>query len=460
MGLREKWIAKYVEKTPRSRELYEKATRLLPGGVNYYTRHFDPYPPFINKGRGCLVWDIDGNEYIDFWVGHYALIMGHGYLDVIEEASRQLMEGAHLGYEHEWEIKLAEQIRRMVPSVEMTRFTNSGTEANMYAARVARAYTGRKSIAKFEGVWHGGYDGLHKAVTYPYDRPPTAGLPEELVSLTLILPFNDLEATRRIIKREKPAAVFIDPVPSSGGFVVAEREFVRGLREVCDESGSLLVMDEVITGFRIGPGGAQELYGIDPDLTVFGKIVGGGMFPIGAFGGRSDIMEQIDHRRFRETHLRAFHGGTYSGNPLSTRAGYTILKRLEDGEVHRRLNRLGDRMRALLQDAFESGGIAAHVTGTSSLLGIHFSDHPPISPRDAHEHDDKNLALDFFYYMISKGVIYTTPLNTRIGLSASHDERHIDMIATLAEDFAKEIRSRRDEAGSKIKTKEENKKKG
>lgn len=432
-----------MERTPRSRELFERAARSLPGGVNYYTRYFDPYPPFIRRGEGCSVWDIDGNEYIDFWIGHYALIMGHGYREVIEAAAQQIAEGAHLGYEHEWEVRLAEQVKRMVPSVEMIRFTNSGTEANMYAARVARAYTGRRLIAKFEGVWHGGYDGLHKAVTYPYDQPSTSGLPEDVASLTLVLPFNDLEGACRIIRRESPAAVFIDPIPSSGGFVVAEREFMKGLREVCDEVGSLLVMDEVITGFRVSPGGAQELYGVRPDITVFGKIIGGGMFPIGAFGGRSDVMERIDHRRFREPRHRSFHGGTYSGNPLSTRAGYTLLRRLEDGEVHRSLNRLADKMRAALQDSFERGGITAHITGISSLLGVHFSDHPPTSPRDAHEHDDKDTTLDFFYYMLANGVLYTTPLNAHFGLSAAHGDRHIDMVAGIAEEFAKELRSRR-----------------
>ena len=391
----------------------------------------------MTKGNGCFLEDVDGNSYLDFWIGHLALIMGHAYPKVVRAATEQLRNGSHLGFEQEWEILLAEQVKKMMPSIQLIRFTNSGTEANMYAARVARAYTGRQHIAKFEGAWHGGFDGLHKAVSYPFNEASSSGLPRDTLALTLVLPFNDLEGAGRVIKREKPAAVFLDTIPGPGGFIPAEKEFVKGIREACDATDTLLILDEVISGFRVGPGGAQAFYGIKPDLTILGKIVGGSMFPAGAFGGRREVMELIDQTKYKEAHKRSFHGGTYSGNPLVARAGYTLLRELESGSVQNRLNALGDKMRNLLRQVFDSNDFEAHVTGRSSLLGIQFMNKVPKSARESFEHGDKKITEALFYFMLANGIIYMSPGKANLGLCASHNETHVRRFVDLTEKFVK-----------------------
>jgi len=435
----EKWISRYKKRTPKSRHLFERARKSIPGGVNYGLRYFPPHPPFIARGKGCYVQDIDGNEYLDFWVGHFALIMGHAYPKVVRAATSQLRDGSHLGFEQEWEVLLAEQIKKMIRSIELIRFTNSGTEANMYAARVARAYTRRQKIAKFEGGWHGGFDSLHKAVSFPFTQASSAGLPKETETQTIVLPYNDLDPASKTIKKERPAAVVLDAIPGAGGFIPADKEFVKGIREACDEAGSLLVLDEVISGFRTAPGGVQSLYHLKPDLTILGKIVGGGLLPAGAFGGRRDVMDMIDQFTHTKASTRSFHGGTYSGNPLVTRAGYTLLKELEDGSVQRRLDGLGERMRRKLDEVFASNGISAHTTGLSSLLCIHFMDDVPRSPREAFENEDRRVTEALFYYMLANDVIYMSPDQAHIGLSAAHTSKHIDRFVELAEGFSKEI---------------------
>jgi glutamate-1-semialdehyde 2,1-aminomutase len=430
-------ISEYVSKTPKSNALFERSRRSIPGGVNYGLRYFEPYPPFMTRGRGCFIEDVDGNSYLDFWIGHLALIMGHAYPKVVSAASAQLREGAHLGFEQEWEVKLAEQVKKMIPSIELIRFANSGTEANMYATRVARTYTGRQVIAKFEGGWHGGFDGLHKAVSYPFSQASSAGLPKKIQDLTLVLPFNDLEGAARAIKAERPAAVVLDTIPGYGGFIPATKEFVKGIREACDSADSLLVLDEVISGFRLSPGGAQAVYGLKPDLTILGKIVGGSMFPAGAFGGRRDIMELIDQTKYKEAHKRSFHGGTYSGNPMIARAGYTLLRELEDGSVQRKLDSLGDLMRRMLEEVFESNGIDAHVTGRSSLLGIQFMSRVPTSARESFEQGDAKMTEALFYHMLANGIIYMSPGKPNMGLCASHNRTHVERFVNLTEKFVR-----------------------
>jgi glutamate-1-semialdehyde 2,1-aminomutase len=430
-------MSQYARKTPGSKKLFERARKSIPGGVNYGIRYFRPYPLFVSRAKGCYVQDVDGNEYLDFWIGHFALIMGHAYPKVVRAATDQIGKGSHFGFEHEWEILLAEQIRKMMPSIQLVRFTNSGTEANMYAARVARAYTKRQKIAKFEGGWHGGFDSLHKAVSYPFSAASSAGLPKETETETVVLPYNDLEGASGKIRRERPAAVVLDAIPGAGGFIPAEKEFVKGIREACEQAGSLMVMDEVISGFRTAPGGVQSLYRVKPDITILGKIVGGGMFPAGAFGGRSDIMDMIDQLKHKEARSRSFHGGTYSGNPLVTRAGYTLLKELESGSVQRRLDGLAARMRKGLEEVFESNHLSACITGLSSVMCIHFMEGVPRSPKEAYEKNDRKSLEALFYYMLANGLIYMSPDQAHIGLSAAHTREHVNRFVELVDEFAK-----------------------
>ncbi|MCS7143110.1 MAG: aspartate aminotransferase family protein [Aigarchaeota archaeon] len=439
--LRDELASRYAKKTARSSEFYKRAFRSLPGGVNYSIRGFVPHPIYVKRADGKHLWDLDGNRYVDFWMGHYALIMGHRYEPIIREAVEQLGEGAHLGFEHYWEVLLAEQIKKMIDSVDAVRFTNSGTEANMYAVRLARSYTKRRHLVKFEGCWHGGYDSLHKGVTYPYERPSSLGLPDEITSLTEVLPYNDLETVERRLRREDVAAVFIELMPSQGGFVMAERSFARGLEEVCEQTGTLLVVDEVITGFRVSPGGAQKVYSIRPHITTMGKIVGGGIFPAGAIGGIREVMEHLDHTIHQSPSERSFHGGTYSGNPLTTRCGYAMLRALEDGRIIERLNQLGDKARMALYDVSERNGLPVSITGGYSLVGIHFTSREPRTPREAQETGNPQLSEVFHYHLLLNGFLHMAPRLVKLGLSEPHTIDDVNQLADSLESFLRLLRS-------------------
>ena len=420
-------------KLDRSYQLFLEALKYLPSGVTYGNRYSEPYPIYLERAEGQYVWDVDGNRYVDLWMGHGALIMGHQYRPVVEAAVEQLRNGAHFGYSHEWEVKWAKQVCSMVPSIKMVRPTNSGTEANMYAVRLARGYTRRTLIGKFEGGWHGGYDGLQIGVTYPVDKPSSLGITENTARDTVLLPYNNLEETERRVKGRNLACIVVEPVMGAGGFIPAQREFLKGLRELCDREGIVLIFDEVITGFRLSPGGAQQLYGVIPDITVLGKAVGGGPFPAGAFGGREDIMELIDLRKHPHPYERVFHGGTYSGNPLTMRAGYTLLTELAKGEVYRHINRLGDRMRGRLEEMAD--GHPLHITGIGSLVCLHFTKEKPYDIHTANRTKNVEMAKEYFRHLLSKGFIYVPPHVPHLFISASHTEETIEQICDVTEEF-------------------------
>ncbi len=422
----------YVSKTSKSKALYERAKKVLPAGVSYAIRYFEPYPFYTARAEGSKLFDVDGNEYVDFWLGHTALILGHSPPAVVEAVRKQLERGTHFGTSHELEVKLAEKVVEMVPSAEMVRFTNSGTEANMYATRLARAYTGKNKIAKFEGGWHGGYDALHKGVRYPFDIPESAGLTEGALRDTIVLPFNDLEGVEEKLKNERVASIVIEPVLGAGGGIPAEREFLKGLREFCDENDILLIFDEVITGFRLAPGGGQEYYNVIPDITVFGKILGGG-FPIGAFCGRRDIMERINNLIYERPHY-SFHGGTFAANPMSMTAGLATLEILEDGTLINRLNTLGEKIREKLREIFEAKGVDVQVTGAGSLFQTHFTREKVKDARAAFNADRKKL-VDYHLSLISNGVFF---LPTHVGaLSTAHSESDIEKLFSETENYVK-----------------------
>ena len=427
----------YVSRTSRSRALYDRARKVLPAGVSYSIRFFEPYPFYTARASGSKLYDVDGNEYIDFWLGHTALILGHSPPVVVKAVQEQLVRGTHYGTEHELEIALAEQVVKMIPSVEMMRFTNSGTEANMYAVHLARAYTGRNKIAKFEGGWHGGYDALQKAVKPPYNLPESAGLTQGALQDTLILPFNDLEGVKEKLKgiEDQVAGIIIEPVLGAGGAIPAEKEFLKGLREFCDQHGILLIFDEVITGFRLAPGGGQQYFGVKPDITVLGKILGGG-FPVGAFCGLAEIMERVDHMRYQRPQA-SFHGGTFTANPITMTAGLTTLKILEDGRLIKELNKLGDKIRAELTDIFEGIGVDVQVTGTGSLFGVHFTKEEVKEPGAAFRADRQRL-VEYNLKLIANGVFF---LPTHSGcLCTAHTKADIEKLFFETGKFVKSLR--------------------
>jgi len=426
----------YISKTSKSKALYERAKKVLPAGVSYGIRYFEPYPFYTAKAKGSKLYDVDGNEYIDFWLGHTALILGHSPPTVIEAVKRQLETGTHFGTCHELEITLAEQVAKMVSNAEMVRFSNSGTEANMYATRLARSYTGRSKIAKFEGGWHGGYDALHVGVKYPFNIQESAGLTSGALQDTIVLPFNDLETVKEKLKNEEVASIIIEPVLGGGGGIPAEKEFLKGLREFCDEKGILLIFDEVITGFRLAPGGAQEYYGVAPDITVFGKILGGG-FPIGAFCGPRKIMERLDTRVY-ERPYHSFHGGTFTANPIATTAGLATLKILEDGRVIHELNRLGDKIRERLREIFDSNGVNVQVIGTGSIFNTHFTKEE-IKDANAASKADKKKLVEYHLKLIENGVFF---LPTHTGaLSTAHSKADIEKLFSETEKYAKQCKA-------------------
>jgi len=425
-------LKEYVSKTSKSKALYERAKKVLPAGVSYGIRYFEPYPFYTAKAKGSKLYDADGNEYIDFWLGHTALILGHSPPAVVDAVKRQLENGTHYGTSHEPEIKLAEQVVKMVSGAEMVRFANSGTEANMYATRLARAYTGRSKVAKFEGGWHGGYDALHVGVHYPFNIPESAGLTAGALQDTILLPFNDLEGVEEKLNDKKVASIVIEPVLGAGGGIPVEKEFLKGLREFCDEKEILLVFDEVITGFRLAPGGAQQYYGVVPDITVFGKILGGG-FPIGAFCGCREIMERLDSLLHKRPYY-SFHGGTFAANPITMTAGLATLKILEDGRLINKLNMLGDNIREQLREIFEANGVDVQVTGVGSIFNTHFTKEE-VRDANAAFRADRNKLVDYNLKLIENGVFF---LPTHTGaLSTAHSEADVQKLVSETEKYAK-----------------------
>lgn len=345
---------------------------------------------------------------------------------------QQLEKGVHLGVCHELEVALAEQVVKMVPCAEMVRFTNSGTEASMYATRLARADTGKAKIVKFEGSWHGGYDALQVAVKPPMDVPETSGLPEEAVKNTIVAPFNDIEATRQAVKNQEIAAFFVEPVLGAGGGIPAKKEFLRALKELSREKQALLVFDEVITGFRLSPGGAQKFYGVTPDLAVLGKILGGG-FPVGAIVGRRETMQRLDATIYDRPQL-CFHGGTFSANPITMTAGLTMLKLLEDGTIIRQLNRRCAKLRQQLKEIFEQNRVDVQVTGEGSLFLVHFT-REEIKDVYSVSRADKQRLDDYHMNLMMNDVFF---LPRKLGaLSKAHTEADLERLLTKTEDFAK-----------------------
>jgi len=426
----------YVDRTPKSRELYERAKKHLPGGVSYGLRAIPPYPFYVVKAKGSRLWDVDGNEYIDFWMGHGAVVTGFGYEPVIQAIREQLELGTHFGWCNEWEVRWAEAVTEWF-GMDMVRPTNSGTEANMYAVRLARAYTRRVKVGKFEGGWHGGYEGLHAGVNYPYDKPASLDLtyapPKDLV----LLPYNDLDDVRKKVKGENLAALIVEPVMGVAGCIPAEREFLKGLRELADEEGFLLIFDEVITGFRFFRG-AQNYFGVRPDLITTGKTVGGQYFPgAGALVGKAEYMELLDHTKHPHFWERAFHGGTFVGNPLTMRAGYTLIKDLlSKGEgFYSKLYGVGNKLKSMLEEVIEKHGIQSYVTGLGSMVGIHFTKEKPINGLTSERTKNVKACEALFKHMLDNGIVYQSPTKPHLFLSIAHSDEDLIKFINVFEEF-------------------------
>ena len=401
--------AEYRLTTPASRAIHERAVAVMPGGTTRTTTYFDPYPLYIERGEGCRVWDADGTERIDMLGNYTAMILGHAHPKVVEAIHRQAARGTGFAAANPIEVELASLLCERVPSLDAVRFCNSGTEATMFAMRLARAFTGRPKVARMEGGYHGTHDyaevSTHPVVSdagppeAPIARPDSMGTPDWVLEQTVVLPFNNPDSAEAIIRRHggELAAVILEPIIGAGGVIPATLEFLRRLRKVTEELGILLIFDEVIS-FRVAPGGAQQLYGVTPDLTTLGKIIGGGL-PVAAFGGRSDVMALLDPRR--EPNIAQ--GGTYNGNPLGMAAGLATMTELTP-DVYEDLNRRGARVCEQLTEVFASHGVAVQVNSAGSLLALHFTDRPVVDYRSMAA-ADKNKTRDLFLGLVNHGVL-------------------------------------------------------
>jgi glutamate-1-semialdehyde 2,1-aminomutase len=304
----------------------------------------------------------------------------------------------------------------------------------MYAVRLARTYTKREKVGKFEGNWHGGYDTLHVAVKHPLDGPQSGGITQDNARHTIVLPYNDLEGVRKKITGEELACVLIEPLMGAGGMVPAERDFLKGLRELCDETGTLLIFDEVITGFRLALGGAQHLFGVTPDVTVLGKILGGGL-PIGGIAGRADIMEHLDHNMYTGEDL-SYVGGTGIGNALSVAAGIATLEELKRTDPYANLDRLGQKLRAGLRDSLERGGVDVQITGIGSTFGCHFIKAGPVKSLRDLARTDVQLMKRFHSTLLENGIFMLTPNLVHGCISTAHTAEDVERLTSAAEQFA------------------------
>lgn len=370
-------LAIFVENTPGSKRLNDQATQVTPGGISHDSRYHAPYPIYMTKAKDAKVWDVDGNVYHDLWMAHYDAILGHGYPEVVNRIKDVMDEGLHVGLAMPHEVSLAQKVVELVPSVEQVRFCSSGTEATMYAVRLARGFTGRNVIVKIIGGWHGANTDLMVDVRPPeYIGPESKGLPPDLVKYTRSVHLNDIEGTAKVFKDigDDLAGVILEPALGSAGFLPATPEYLTFLREETRNRGALLIFDEVITGFRLALGGAQERFDIQPDLTTLGKVLGGGM-PVGAVGGRADIMaiSAVTHTGSKREKV-VIGGGTYSCNPLTMVAGITTLGILQSrkDEIYPAIEEANQQFCNGIHQAFSDVGLPVFVNQIGSLNEIHF----------------------------------------------------------------------------------------
>jgi glutamate-1-semialdehyde 2,1-aminomutase len=423
----------------RSREAFQRACRVLPGGVNSPARAFGAVggePLFIARGEGPYLYDLDGNQYLDFIGSWGPLILGHAHPRVVRAVEETLRRGASFGAPTEQETQLAEMVVAAVPSIEMVRMVSSGTEASMSAVRLARGFTGRDVIAKFAGCYHGHVDSLlvqagSSATTLGVPNSP--GVPRGCTADTLVLRFNDVQglADAFATHGDQIAGVILEPIAGNMGLVTPTEEFLGELRRLTDKHGSLLIFDEVMTGFRLAYGGAQQLYKQMPDLTVLGKIIGGGL-PVGAFGGRADVMKKV---------LPAgpvFQAGTLSGNPLAMASGLATLQELRDHPPYARLEQMGSRLAEGLTKAAGAAGVPVCLNRVGSMWTLFFTPGPVVNYDTARLCDTARFAR-FFWAMMDRGVYLPCSQFEAAFLSAAHAEKHIDQTLAAAREALQEV---------------------
>lgn len=423
----------------KSELLFEEAKKYIPGGVNSPVRAFKAVggtPPFITSALGSKIYDVDGKEYIDYVSSWGPMIVGHRHPRVIEALQKALTKGLSYGAPTEAEIELARMIVEAVPSIEMVRMVNSGTEATMSAIRLARGYTGRDKIIKFSGCYHGHGDFLlvkagSGATTLGI--PDSKGVPDDFVRTTITLPFNNLDAVKKAVKAEAPkiAAIILEPVPGNMGVVLPQEGFLRGLQELCHETGIVLIFDEVMSGFRVAWGGAQSLYGVIPDMTCLGKVIGGGL-PVGAFGGKKEIMENLAPLG------PVYQAGTLSGNPLAVAAGLETLKILAQPGTYETLGKSSAYLVEEAKKLAQKTGVKTHISRVGSMFTLFFASQEVIDYDTALKSD--TVAFSRYFHLMLKGGIYLAPSQFEANfISLAHSQENLDKTLEVMTKTFKEL---------------------
>ena len=426
-------------KFTNSVKLYKKAVDLIPGGVNSPVRAFKSVnreaPIFVKKGEGCRIWDEDDNEYIDYICSWGPLILGHNHPKVIEEVKKIIENGSSYGLPTKYEVDLAELIVDIVPSIEKVRLTTSGTEATMSAVRLARAYTQRNKILKFEGCYHGHSDALlvksgSGLLTDGYQD--SNGITDGVLKDTLTLPFGDIEKVKKILENKDIACVIVEPIPANMGLIETHKEFLLELREITKKTETLLIFDEVISGFRLALGGAQEFFGITPDLTTLGKIIGGG-YPVGAFGGKKEIMDLVAPVG------RVYHAGTLSGNHIASKAGFATLTYLKENKsIYKDLEEKTKYLVKNIEILAKKYSVNICVNSIGSLFTIFFNDKKVENLEDSLKSNTENFSI-YFNTMLENGVVVPPSQFEAHFLSMAHKQKDLDKTLEIIEKAFKNI---------------------
>ena len=405
----------------KSKMLFERAKKVLPGGVNSPVRAFEPYPFFVERAQGAKMYSVDDTTYIDYCMAYGALLLGHAYPDIVEAVKNQLAKGSLYGAPTEREVEFAELIAKSSPCMEMLRLVNSGTEATMHAIRAARGYYGRKKIIKFEGCFHGSHDSvLVKAGSgaTTFSAPNSLGIPEETTRNTIVVPYNDFEALETTMKREgnDVAAVIVEPVLANVGLILPQNDYLSYLRKITSEYGTVLIFDEIITGFRLALGGAQEYFNVKPDMATLGKVLGGG-FPLAAFGGKKEIMQNISPVG------KVYQAGTFSGNPASATAGFTILNILnkKKKEIYPKLEKNCVELKKALTDLAQAHKVQAQIHNIASMYQIFFTK-TPVTDYVCAKQSDTQLFTEYFHELLKEGVFIPPSQFETCFLSTAHLE--------------------------------------
>lgn len=428
----------YKKKTHNSRKLYNDSVKIFPGGISHNIRFFRPYPFFVNKATNKHLIDVDGNRYVDYWMGHWALILGHSPNVVVKKLDRQIRQGTLYGTANDISIKLGETIKKSIPISELLRFCTTGSEATMYAIRIARAVTKKRIICKTIGGWHGFNTDLMQSVNYPFELDEGVGMTGREGDFVESIPFNDLDRSIRLLESVKDdlACIIIEPLLGGGGCIPADINFLKGLEEYCKRNDILFILDEIVTGFRLNFGSVSSLYHLNPDIITLGKIVGGGL-PIGVVCGKKEIMKvanPVENRN--KDQLCYIGGGTFSSNPLTMTAGYATLDYISKNRqtVYNKINKLGDIARNDLKKLFSDYGLKTEVTGLGSLFLTHFLSNKVNEITNANDvalSDNDTLTKYHFSLMAKYGIFF---LPHKMGaISIVHDVKDIQSLINATE---------------------------